>query len=107
PTALSPGYIADSDLEEDPEEDPKEDPAEDPVDGGDDDDDESSDDDDDDDDEEHEASKDDDNEEEKHLAPTDSSAVPVDDPVPSAEDTEAFEIDESAPTPIPSLRRHT
>ncbi|GKA86007.1 hypothetical protein Tco_0807718 [Tanacetum coccineum] len=46
-------------------------------------------------------------EEEEHLAPADSSAVPVDDPVPSAKDTEAFEIDESAPTPVPSLRRRT
>nr|GEU37523.1 hypothetical protein [Tanacetum cinerariifolium] len=45
-TALSPGYVADSDLEEDPEEDLEEDPA----DGGDDDDDESSNDDDNDDD---------------------------------------------------------
>ncbi|GJV22911.1 hypothetical protein Tco_1375606 [Tanacetum coccineum] len=49
PTALSPGYIADFDPEED-EEDPEEDPADHPVDGGDNDDNESSDDDDDDDD---------------------------------------------------------
>ncbi|GJU10188.1 reverse transcriptase domain-containing protein [Tanacetum coccineum] len=48
PTALSPGYIADSDPEED-EEDPDEDPADYPVDGGDNDDNESSDDEDDDD----------------------------------------------------------
>ncbi|GKA51339.1 hypothetical protein Tco_0744535 [Tanacetum coccineum] len=47
PTALSPGYIANFNLEED-EEDPKEDPADHPVDGGDNDDNESSDDDDDD-----------------------------------------------------------
>ncbi|GKE03168.1 hypothetical protein Tco_1395186 [Tanacetum coccineum] len=99
PTALSPGYIADSD----PEEDPEEDPADYPADGGDDDDDESSDDDDDE--EEQEASKDDDEEEEEHPAPADSSVVPVDDHVPSAEDTEAFETDESAPTPVPSPRR--
>ncbi|GJY44593.1 hypothetical protein Tco_0432806 [Tanacetum coccineum] len=66
PTALSPGYVTDSDPEEDLEEDP--------ADGGDDDDDESSDDDDDDDDdEEQEASEDDDEEEEEHLAPADSS----------------------------------
>ncbi|GKA49931.1 hypothetical protein Tco_0743004 [Tanacetum coccineum] len=45
PTALSPGYIADSDPE-----DPEEDPADHPVDGGDNDDNESSDDDEDDDD---------------------------------------------------------
>ncbi|GJZ15912.1 reverse transcriptase [Tanacetum coccineum] len=49
PTALSPGYIADSDPEED-EEDPQEDLADHPADGGDNDDNESSDDDDDDDD---------------------------------------------------------
>ncbi|GJY06464.1 putative reverse transcriptase domain-containing protein [Tanacetum coccineum] len=48
PTTLSPGCIADSDLEED-EEDPEEDPADHPVDGGDNDDNESYDDDDDDD----------------------------------------------------------
>ncbi|GKD25879.1 hypothetical protein Tco_1232093, partial [Tanacetum coccineum] len=40
-----------------------------------------------------------DEEEEEHPAPTDSSVVPVVDPVPSAGDTEAFETDESAPTP--------
>ncbi|GJR95822.1 reverse transcriptase domain-containing protein [Tanacetum coccineum] len=50
PTALSPGYIADSDPEKD-EEDPEEDPADYPADRGDNDDNESSDDDDDDDDE--------------------------------------------------------
>ncbi|GJX74350.1 hypothetical protein Tco_0312945, partial [Tanacetum coccineum] len=41
----------------------------------------------------------DDDEEEEHLALADSSDVPVVDPVPSAGDTEAFEMDESAPTP--------
>ncbi|GJZ56620.1 hypothetical protein Tco_0611813 [Tanacetum coccineum] len=81
PTALSPGYVADSDPEEDPEEDP--------ADGGDDVDYESSDDDDDDDEKEQEAFEDDD-EEEEHPALTDSFAVPIDDPVPSADDTEAF-----------------
>nr|GEU37642.1 hypothetical protein [Tanacetum cinerariifolium] len=44
-----------------------------------------------------------DEEEEEHLAPVDSSVVPVIDLVPSAEDTEASEIDEFAPTP-PSPR---
>ncbi|GKG52081.1 hypothetical protein Tco_0544719, partial [Tanacetum coccineum] len=89
PTALSPGYVANSD--------PEEDPKEDPVDRGDDDDDESPDDDDDDDDddeeeeeEEQKAFEDDDEEEEEHPALTDSFVVPVDDPVPSAEDTKAF-----------------
>ncbi|GJW25647.1 putative reverse transcriptase domain-containing protein [Tanacetum coccineum] len=43
----------------------------------------------------------DDEEEEEHLAPADSSAIPIVDPVPSAGDTEAFETDESAPTPRP------
>ncbi|GKA64333.1 hypothetical protein Tco_0763939, partial [Tanacetum coccineum] len=101
----SPGYIADSDSmeedtdadsidypndledgEEDDDKDPEEDPSEehDPED-----------DDDDDEDEEPTENK----EEEEHPAPTDSSAVPVIDPVPSARDTEAFETDESAPTP--------
>ncbi|GJU12422.1 mitochondrial proton/calcium exchanger protein-like protein isoform X1 [Tanacetum coccineum] len=94
PTTLSPGYVADSD----PEEDSKEDPTDYPADEGDDDDDESSNDDDDDDNEEQEASKDDD-EEEEHPALADSSVVPVDDPVPLVEDTEAFETDESAHTP--------
>nr|GEW33775.1 putative reverse transcriptase domain-containing protein [Tanacetum cinerariifolium] len=88
--ALSPGYIADSDLEEGPKEDPTE--------GGDDADDESSDDDDDD------VKKDE--EEEEHLASADSSVVPTVDPFPSAEDTEIFETDDEyafAPTPPSSL----
>ncbi|GJZ39555.1 hypothetical protein Tco_0586118 [Tanacetum coccineum] len=90
PTALSPGYIADFNSEEDPEEDP--------ADRGDNDDDESSDDHDDDDDEEE-----DEEEGEEHLDLADSFVVPIDEPVPSAKDTEAFETDESAPTP-PSPR---
>ncbi|GKG43976.1 hypothetical protein Tco_0483069, partial [Tanacetum coccineum] len=112
PTALSPNYVGDSD----PEEDPEEDHADYPTDEGDNDDDESSndddesfdddDDDDEDEEEEHEASKDD-GEEEEHPALADSSDVPVDDPVLSAEDTESFETDESAPTPVPSPRRRT
>ncbi|GJT94593.1 hypothetical protein Tco_1090111 [Tanacetum coccineum] len=58
------------------------------------------DDDDDTDDEDEEPFKDeDDDEEEEHLAPTNSFAKPVVDPVPSAGDIEAFETDESAPTP--------
>nr|GEZ11855.1 hypothetical protein [Tanacetum cinerariifolium] len=101
PTALSPGYFADFNLEEDLKEDPKEDPAYYHADGGDDADDESSNFDDD---KEHEASEDDD-EQKEHQALVDSSAVLVDDPILSAEDTEAFEIDESAPTPVPSPRR--
>ncbi|GKE91911.1 hypothetical protein Tco_1573006 [Tanacetum coccineum] len=102
PTALSPSYIADSDPEEDPEEDPKEHPVDYHADRGDDANDESFHDDDDD---EQEASEDDDEEAEEHPAPTDSSTVPADDPIPSVEDIEAFETNESAPTPLPSPRR--
>ncbi|GKD05022.1 hypothetical protein Tco_1179996 [Tanacetum coccineum] len=100
PVALSPGYVADSD--------PEEDHADYPADGGDDND-EPSDDDDDtgDEDEEPFEDEEDDEEEEEHLAPADSPAAPVIDHVPSAEDTEAFETDEVAPTHVPSPRRHT
>ncbi|GJW79915.1 reverse transcriptase domain-containing protein [Tanacetum coccineum] len=97
PTALSPGYVANSD----PEEDPEEDHVDYPAGGGDDDDepsdddDEPSDDDDDADDEEEETF--DDEEEEEHLAPADPSVIPVVDPVPSAGDTEAVEAEEPAP----------
>ncbi|GJS47034.1 hypothetical protein Tco_0597155 [Tanacetum coccineum] len=80
PTALSPGYIADSNSKED-EEDPEEAPADYPTDRGDNDDNESSDDDDDDDDVENDEE---DEEEEEHLAPADPSVVPTDDPVPSS-----------------------
>ncbi|GJR91572.1 putative reverse transcriptase domain-containing protein [Tanacetum coccineum] len=69
------GFMADSDLEDDL----KEDHADYPADGGD----------------------EDDEEEEEHLAPTDSSVVPIVDLVLLAGDTEAFENDESAPTPRP------
>nr|GEX96694.1 putative reverse transcriptase domain-containing protein [Tanacetum cinerariifolium] len=99
PTALSPGYVADFN----PEEDLEEDHTDYPADGGDGDDEPSDDDDNDDDDandENKEASEDeDDNEEEEHLALANSSVVPIIDLVPSAGDTEAFETDESAPTP--------
>ncbi|GJX53910.1 hypothetical protein Tco_0282279 [Tanacetum coccineum] len=102
PTALSPGYVADSDpSKEDPKEDPEEDPTDYPTDGGDDDEEESSGDNDDDEEEEEEdeASEE---EEEEHLAPTNSTMLPAIDPVPSTEDTKTFETDESAPTlPLP------
>ncbi|GKG45995.1 hypothetical protein Tco_0498441, partial [Tanacetum coccineum] len=54
--------------------------------------------------EEHEPKDDNDDddtdeEEEEHLAPADSSVVPVVDLVPSAGDTEAIKTDESTPTP--------
>ncbi|GJS88231.1 hypothetical protein Tco_0770867 [Tanacetum coccineum] len=74
--ALSPGYVTDSDSEEDSEE-----PS---------DDDDNNDDTDD---------EDDGEEGEEHLAPDDSPAIPVADPIPSAGDIEAFETDEAAPTP--------
>ncbi|GKD96198.1 putative reverse transcriptase domain-containing protein, partial [Tanacetum coccineum] len=109
PIAESPRHIADSesmeensinypdepeDDDEDPEEDPEEDHTDYPADGEDGDYEPSNDDDDD-----KDADLTEDEEEEEHLAPADSSAVPVVDPVPSARDTEAFETDESAPTP--------
>ncbi|GKB59320.1 hypothetical protein Tco_0915506 [Tanacetum coccineum] len=80
----------------------KEEHADYPADGGDGDDepsDDDSNDDTDDDEEEPFEDEDDDEEEEEHLAPADSSAAPVADPVPSAIDTKAFETNESAPTP--------
>ncbi|GJY57054.1 hypothetical protein Tco_0456169 [Tanacetum coccineum] len=96
PTALSPGYVADSDLDEDLEEDH----ADYPADGGDDDDEPSDNDDDDTDDVDEEPFEDeDDDEEEEHLAPAYSSTEPIVDHVPSAGDTKAFETDEFAPTP--------
>ncbi|GKG51635.1 hypothetical protein Tco_0544273, partial [Tanacetum coccineum] len=101
PTALSPGYVADSYSDKDLEEDPEEDHTDYPDDGGDSDDEPSEDDDDDTDDEDEEPFEDEDDneEEEKHLASADSSAIPIVDHIPSAGDTEAFETDESAPTP--------
>ncbi|GKD20599.1 hypothetical protein Tco_1222302, partial [Tanacetum coccineum] len=95
PAALSPGYVPDSDPEEDPEEDFEE-HANYPADRGDGDDEPSGNDSDDDDEEPFEEE-----EEEEHLAPADSLAIPVVDPVPLAGDTKAFETDESAPTPRP------
>ncbi|GKF07091.1 hypothetical protein Tco_0041315, partial [Tanacetum coccineum] len=103
----------DTDDDDEEEDEPFEDEEEDseehanyPADGGDGDDepsDDDSDDDTDDDDEEEEPFVDekDNEEEEGHLAPADSSAIPVVDPVPSTGDIEAFETDESAPTPRP------
>ncbi|GKB99206.1 hypothetical protein Tco_0985343 [Tanacetum coccineum] len=88
------------DNDEDPEEDPEEDHTDDPADREDGDDepfDDDDDDDDDTDDEDEEPTKD--KEEEEHIALADPSAVPIVDPVPLAEDTEAFETNKSAPTP--------
>nr|GFC24086.1 hypothetical protein [Tanacetum cinerariifolium] len=75
PTALSSGYVVDSDPEKD-EKDPKEDPAYSPADRGNNNDDESSNDDNDDDDVEKDEK---DKEEEEHLAPADPSDVSTDD----------------------------
>ncbi|GKF24853.1 hypothetical protein Tco_0080747, partial [Tanacetum coccineum] len=77
----------------------------------DDDDDKPSDDDDDDDDTDDEdgepfEDEDDDEEDDEHLAPADSLAIPIVGLIPLAGDTEAFETDEAAPTPVPSPRRH-
>ncbi|GJU49033.1 hypothetical protein Tco_1218588 [Tanacetum coccineum] len=106
PAALSPGYVPDSDPEEDPKEDSEEGHADYPVDGGDGDDEPSDDDDDDDDDDDTDDDEEpfedeDDEEEEEHLAPADSSATPIADPIPSVGDTEAFETDESQKTVRP------
>ncbi|GKF16168.1 hypothetical protein Tco_0061086, partial [Tanacetum coccineum] len=90
PTALSQGYMANSDPEDDPKEDPEEDHADYLANGGDDDDKPSDDNDNDTDDEDDEPfeDKDDDEEEEEHLAMADYSAVPIVDHVPSTGDTE-------------------
>ncbi|GKA53184.1 hypothetical protein Tco_0746499 [Tanacetum coccineum] len=69
-TALSPGYPSD-DEDDDDTDDEDEEPFED----------------------------EDDDEDEDHLALADSSAIPIVDPVLLARDTEAFETDETAPTP--------
>nr|GFC31039.1 hypothetical protein [Tanacetum cinerariifolium] len=79
-TALSPGYIVDSDPEKD-EKDPKEDPADYPADRGDNDDDESSNDENDDDDVEK---AEEDKKEEEHLALANPSDVSTDNLVPSS-----------------------
>ncbi|GKC41485.1 hypothetical protein Tco_1059207 [Tanacetum coccineum] len=99
---LSPAYIADADLEEDPEEGPKEDLADYPADGEDEEEEEESFGDDADDEDKEE----DDDEEEEYLALADSSAIPINDHVPSAEETKPFETYESARIPpSPRLRR--
>ncbi|GKF72798.1 hypothetical protein Tco_0208912, partial [Tanacetum coccineum] len=100
PIALSPGYVADSDLEEDSKDGPVDYPVEYPAVEGDGDDDDSSDDDD----EEGEASEE---EEDEHLASVDSVVAHVVDHVPSFEETEPFETDESAATPPSPPACHT
>ncbi|GJW13067.1 hypothetical protein Tco_0017200, partial [Tanacetum coccineum] len=119
-TAKLPGHIADSesmeedsiyypdepeDDDEDPEEDPKEDHTNNPADGEDGDDEPSDDDNDDDDTDDEDEEPNEDEEEEEHIALTDSSVLPVVDPIPLAGDTKAFETDESAPTPRSTQNR--
>ncbi|GKF25730.1 hypothetical protein Tco_0081624, partial [Tanacetum coccineum] len=88
--------VADSPIALSPK-DSKDGPVDYPADEGDGDDDDSSDND-----EEEEAL-----EEEEHLAPADSVVVPVVDHVPSSEETESFETDESAATPPSPLAYRT
>ncbi|GJU08934.1 putative reverse transcriptase domain-containing protein [Tanacetum coccineum] len=99
PSDLSPGYVANSNLEEDLEEDSEDGPVDYPADGGNGNDDDSSDND-----EEEEASEE---EEEEHLALADSVVAPVVDHVPSSEETKPFETDESAATPPSPPAYHT
>ncbi|GJU62327.1 hypothetical protein Tco_1244162 [Tanacetum coccineum] len=95
-----PEYLALSD-----EEDSEDGPVDYPADGGNDDDDDSSDDDE----EEEEASEEeeDEEEEEEHLALANSVVAPVADHVPSSEEAEPFETDESAATPPSPPACHT
>ncbi|GKE42062.1 hypothetical protein Tco_1469346, partial [Tanacetum coccineum] len=108
-TAESLGYLTDSDSikdntnadsidypdepkdgEDDDDEDPGEDPSKEHEPEDDDDDDDTYD--------EDEEPTEDEEEEEEHPAPSNSSVVPVVDPVPSARDTEAFETDKARKT---------
>ncbi|GKE77771.1 hypothetical protein Tco_1543891, partial [Tanacetum coccineum] len=90
PKHVYPEYLVPSD-DDIPVEDPEEDPIDYVVDA------------DNGEDEEEESSKDDDDDEEEHLAHAGSTVVssPAVDLVPSAEETEPFETDESAATPPP------
>ncbi|GJT41188.1 hypothetical protein Tco_0941053 [Tanacetum coccineum] len=105
PTAQLPDYVPEFDSNKDPEEDDEEDPEEDPVDyladRGDDgnDEDEPSDDDD----EEEVDIEADYEEKEEYPTSADSTAValPAADQAPSTEETEPFETDKSAATPLP------
>ncbi|GJZ10693.1 hypothetical protein Tco_0545452 [Tanacetum coccineum] len=98
-----PEYLAPSDVEipEDPEDESEDGPTDYPADGGDDDDSFGDDADDEDKEEASEQEKEEEDEEE-HLASADSTTVsPAIYLVPSAEETEPFETDESAATPPP------
>ncbi|GJS58994.1 hypothetical protein Tco_0653778 [Tanacetum coccineum] len=115
PIALSPDYVPESDPEADPEEDDDEDPEEDPIDypadGGDDGDDEMDIEEDEDADMDIDADEEDEDDEmdveideeaeEEHSAPAYPVVVALPATVPSAEETEPFETDESAATPPP------
>ncbi|GJW36127.1 hypothetical protein Tco_0059047 [Tanacetum coccineum] len=115
PAAQSPDYVPDTDPEADPEEDDDEDPEEDPIDypadGGDDGDDEMDIEEDEDDDMDIDADEEDEDDEmdvevdeeaeEEHPAPAYPVVVALPATVPSAEETEPFETDESAATPPP------
>nr|GEZ97229.1 hypothetical protein [Tanacetum cinerariifolium] len=102
PIGQSPEYVSKSDFEAHPEDDDDEDPEEDPVDypadGGDDGNDE-----DDEDDEMDIEADEQEEEEEEHPAPANSVVIAptAPDQAPSAEETEPFETNESAPTPPP------
>ncbi|GKF14074.1 hypothetical protein Tco_0055536, partial [Tanacetum coccineum] len=116
PIALSPDYVPESDPEEDGDEDPEEDPIDYPADRGDDGDDEMDIEEDEDDDIDIEAEEEDEDDEmdveideeaeEEHLAPAHPIVVALPATVPSAEETEPFETDESAaiPPPHPTYR---
>nr|GEX23795.1 putative reverse transcriptase domain-containing protein [Tanacetum cinerariifolium] len=98
PIAQSPEYVPESNLEAHPEDDDDEDPVDYLADGGNDGDDEeeSSEDD-------EMDIEDDEEEEEEHPAPADTVVIAstAADQAPSAEETEPFETDESAATPLP------
>ncbi|GKC71295.1 hypothetical protein Tco_1117178 [Tanacetum coccineum] len=108
PTTLSSGYIADSNPEEDPEDELEDGPMNYQANRGDNDDDDSSGDDADDEDEEEASKQDKEENEDEHLASADSTAVsPTIYLVPSTKETEPFETDESAATPLPPLAYRT
>ncbi|GJS34499.1 putative reverse transcriptase domain-containing protein [Tanacetum coccineum] len=93
PTDESPGYVTESDPEEDPEEyedyETEDGPVDYPMDGGDDGDDDDGDSSGDDArDEDEDEEDEEDEEEEEHLAPADSTVIPVDEPVSPPEGTE-------------------
>nr|GEW07582.1 putative reverse transcriptase domain-containing protein [Tanacetum cinerariifolium] len=100
PTTESPGYIDESDLDENSKDDPEENLADYPTEGGyeGDDEDESSDDDEDDD-----IDIEGDEEEDEYLAPANSTVVtlPAVDHALSTKETEPFKTDESTATPPP------